>query len=951
MAVSKFFLGWDEPLLKNVSQYILSNVKKDRPIDLSSRLIVVPTRQSARKLRKELVLYCHQNRTTLLSCSIATPSFLLQNISPNIPSSSAMYTTWVKTLTEINPADYPAMFPMAPKINNTNWIYSAAAELMDLRETVFEGGYSLSDVAQKLGTDFIEADRWRDIAKLEEIFIKNLNKAGYRDPYKIKKEFIHNPVLPKNTEELIIAATPDPPFFTLKIIDKISEKIDVKILIPAPESASDMFDEYGRPIPSKWKEYPLKISDPDADIIMAADPQDQSTIIVQEISRYLGKFKANEIGIGVPDRAIIPYLQEDLRKIGLKGFDPADIPLASHKIYSLFSACVNFILTPSYRNIASLLRHTDVITYFKNSMKINPICLLAQLDKFQNTSLPSSLNDIIDLLGNTENNDFSELKRAIEWLRKFIKHPNTPEKIIFNIRNFFMEIMQGRMISPWKQEDQTFTEVAQRFNEILHEIEETLTKIEINNIEAVIKIIIAELKKQTYSQEQSDVSIDLEGWLELLWTDTPFLVVSGMNEGVVPHSRLGDVFLPDSIRQKLDLPDSSRRYARDVFITNVLINTRLKEGGKIIFICGKKDEAGEPIKPSRILFQCDDDELVKRAEKLFKDITPLRIVPPASVGFMLDPVPPVNDPPKILNVISVTSFKDYLACPFRFYLKHILEMERLCDDKQEPDALDFGILIHDILKLLGSDKNLRDTSNEKTIISVFEKELEKRITERFGKNASLPVLAAKEAAMKRLKKAVQIHLSLIRDGWKTKHTELPLSMEIENIKIKGKIDRIDIHPDNTIRIIDYKTTDAGNVAPVHVHLKKIKGNTSKAEWQIYNDSNTGEKYEWLDLQLPLYVSLLRKNNHINDETQIEVCYFTLSANLDQINISLWENFNYAVESSALHCASMIINSIKNAVFYPPAPSLANDEFESLFPYEIEKMVVFNKIMKKDFNKI
>ena len=52
--------------------------------------------------------------------------------------------------------------------------------------------------------------------------------------------------------------------------------------------------------------------------------------------------------------------------------------------------------------------------------------------------------------------------------------------------------------------------------------------------------------------------------------DAPALVVTGMNEGIVPSSRNSDPFLPNRLRRLLGIEDNDRRYARDAYALGVL---------------------------------------------------------------------------------------------------------------------------------------------------------------------------------------------------------------------------------------------------------------------------------------------------------------------------------------------------------------------------------------------
>ena len=59
--------------------------------------------------------------------------------------------------------------------------------------------------------------------------------------------------------------------------------------------------------------------------------------------------------------------------------------------------------------------------------------------------------------------------------------------------------------------------------------------------------------------------------------------------------------------------------------------------------------------------------------------------------------------------ISPSAIKDYLDCPFRFFLKRIVKMKTYDANKREMDALDFGKLCHHVLDEFGADEAMRDS--------------------------------------------------------------------------------------------------------------------------------------------------------------------------------------------------------------------------------------------------
>jgi ATP-dependent helicase/nuclease subunit B len=95
---------------------------------------------------------------------------------------------------------------------------------------------------------------------------------------------------------------------------------------------------------------------------------------------------------------------------------------------------------------------------------------------------------------------------------------------------------------------------------------------------------------------------------------------------------VGHVFLPDSARRVLGLPDNESRLARDSYLLAAMLASR-PEPGAVQIILGKTTAQGDALKPSRLLFRCADDQaLAARAVRLFAR--------PASAPAVLSPLPP-----------------------------------------------------------------------------------------------------------------------------------------------------------------------------------------------------------------------------------------------------------------------------------------------------------------------
>ena len=68
--------------------------------------------------------------------------------------------------------------------------------------------------------------------------------------------------------------------------------------------------------------------------------------------------------------------------------------------------------------------------------------------------------------------------------------------------------------------------------------------------------MLSQIEGESIPPPADAAAIELLGWLELPWDDASALIITGLNEGIVPKSRRGDMFLPDALRRRLHLEDN-----------------------------------------------------------------------------------------------------------------------------------------------------------------------------------------------------------------------------------------------------------------------------------------------------------------------------------------------------------------------------------------------------------
>jgi DNA helicase-2/ATP-dependent DNA helicase PcrA len=142
--------------------------------------------------------------------------------------------------------------------------------------------------------------------------------------------------------------------------------------------------------------------------------------------------------------------------------------------------------------------------------------------------------------------------------------------------------------------------------------------------------------------------------------------------------------------------------------------------------------------------------------------------------------------------ISYSQIDNYLACPLRYKFSYILNVPT-----PPSSALNFGNTIHNVLKVFHTQKMFGREPSFNDLLKTYEKEWiplgydnEEHRKKRFDSGKKLL-----EEYYQTNKDVDVQHLGI----------EKEFILDIDGIKLKGKIDRIDKLPDGSVEIIDYKT--------------------------------------------------------------------------------------------------------------------------------------------------
>lgn len=935
MGCESFFLEWGNDLIGSVISELTRDWKGGN-IDLRDHLVVVPTRSAARRLRERLAEYATARDAAVIPGLVVTPEFFIEDRHNRfLPASeSVVLATWVKVLEKLDLRDYPALFPRPDSTTvNRQWTLDMADKLLTVKRELAEAGLALDDAAEKL-SDTPESDRWQELAILEREYRKKLSALEVDDPDIVKQRLVKDPRLPEYIKKISVFAVPDPVELAVTALQTLGGEMPVSFYVYAPHQFEEAFDEVGRPRSEFWENNEIDIPDFQENIVLTANPAMQAKCAADLLADT--QTPADSVVAGVPDPEVTPHLEYELREAGIRTFDPAGEPLSDYPLITIVGYLKDVVIEDDYNACLELLRHPDVLDYAAHFFdSFNSCAYLQVLDKFHNEHLPGSFRDFKILLANqmdraNNTDNWSEalhhLKYIVEMLDECCQNLRSESTAaVSSILSFLQEIYRSRELSFQSHGDKEFIDAAEQVTQCARELQtEKMAGLNVD-VETSLTIFLRLLRRKRVFPERPIPSVDLPGWLELLWDDSPSLILTGMNDGRVPETMVGDVFLPDSARVQLGLRNNRQRFARDAYILTVLIESRSNDG-EVTILCGKTAEQNEPLKPSRLLFLCDDDEMVRRAEHLFSDISESKSGG-GNTGNWRFSLPDADIPAKF----GITALNSFLQCPFRFYLKHVLGMEPLDDRKLELDALDFGNIIHKTLEILHSE-DLQHSTNPVLLGKELEKALDRQVRNQYGSNLTAPVMVQLESARQRLHAAVEEQVRLIELGWRIKATEKRVKVNIAGVELLGRIDRIDEAVDGKLRILDYKTSEKQKIPRDTIWGTPVKSQEDGAVLRDYMLVSTPDNKEkqWTDLQLPLYKYILQQEF---PDSEIECGYFNLPRAVTETGVTIWEedglNDDKYIEA-AVQCARSIIEDIKEKRFWPPARGMYYDDFGKLF---------------------
>jgi len=565
--------------------------------------------------------------------------------------------------------------------------------------------------------------------------------------------------------------------------------------------------------------------------------------ILKKIEVKNPNLKSTAVILG-DENLLIPVLNSipsTIEKLNITmGFPLSSIPLAS-LFEQLFTIHKKASDKYYYKDVISLLSHQFIRPLFSSEETYTASKLIETIKK--NNSVYLSLSElksysknnseIIELIfNNWQNNANNAIENCFKLIDKIKKH-----------------------LSVEKENNLISLEYLFRFNKLFNELfrlNESYNHI--NDISALFSIYKELLTSETLDFKGEPLQgLQVMGMLESRVLDFETVIISSVNEGILPSGKTNNSFIPFDVKLENELPTYKEKDA--VYTYHFY---RLLQRAKNVYILYNTEAdvltGGEK---SRFINQLELEGIHSITHKI---VTPQ--VPNSTIKLkeIVKTEAVINQLKDIANKgFSPSSLTNYIRNPLEFYYQKLLGIKDLEDVEETVAANTMGTVVHDTLEALYLPcigKHLKVDDIEK-----MKPKVDSNITKFFHKAyADGDMTKGKNLIIFEIaKRYVQNFLNLEIEDLKAGNSIKIIALEEKsNIKLnipelgfdvvlKGTVDRVDEYNGIT-RIIDYKT---GKVDSSQVSI---------VDWE---DLNTDYKKYSKSFQILAYAYMMNAKKSIN----------------------------------------------------------------------------------------
>ncbi|WP_291962979.1 PD-(D/E)XK nuclease family protein [Maribacter sp.] len=447
-----------------------------------------------------------------------------------------------------------------------------------------------------------------------------------------------------------------------------------------------------------------------------------------------------------------------------------------------------------YKHLLNLLTHSYAVLLF-DANEVSTERLVSKI-KTNNWSY----------ISNTQIRELLPENTAIHLLFEDVK--NNPHTLLDN----FLALVQAIRTIELVQQNSLLLEQLYKFFTLFNQLKDLCTNFTyINNLKSLKHLFSQLLSSETLDFQGNPIEgIQIMGMLESRLLDFETIIITSVNEGVLPSGKSNNSFIPFDLKIKNGLPTYKEKDA--VYTYHFY---RLLQRAKNVYILyNTEPDALEGGERSRLITQLLTDD--NRTD--IKSFIATPTIQPITKN-----IQQVEKTKSLLELIqekarkgfSPSSLSNYIRNPIDFYKQNLLNINEAVQVEETLAPNTFGTIVHDSLEelytpLVGTTLTKESLNDiRKNVTTSVARNFEKTYKE--GNISSGKNYISFHVILKYIQTFIDAEITAIKDhSIKIIALEQSLSVPLEiagldfPITLKGKLDRVDEF-DGVTRIIDYKT--------------------------------------------------------------------------------------------------------------------------------------------------
>ncbi|MCM4166641.1 hypothetical protein KCTC52924_01488 [Arenibacter antarcticus] len=477
-------------------------------------------------------------------------------------------------------------------------------------------------------------------------------------------------------------------------------------------------------------------------------------------------------------------------------------PLTSTPLASLFSQYLDLQIKKDaqgwyFQQILDFLSHPYIQILFTNNKK-NHATILIDTIKNNNWAFVNPKN---------LKSDSPEIDTLLKLI--FLENKPNGSDFLVNCQKIVLQLKDSFLLS----KDTLGLEYLYKFYSLFNQLQEMVEEYAfINDLRSMESLYTELLRKETLDfQGEPLEGLQIMGMLESRALDFETIILTSVNEGILPSGKSNNSFIPFDLKKYYKLPTYKEKDA----VYTYHFYRLLQRAKNIYLVYNTEPDVLEGGEKSRLLTQLLTDE------NKIPDIT--EIIAASEIRPTLKTLQSINKDSALMELLknhatkgfSPTSLSNYIRNPIDFYKRNLLGIDDVMEVEETVASNTFGTIVHDSLEDLY--KPYLNQILDQTMIQTMKGQVKATVLHHFAKSFAEgdisrgKNLIAYQVVLRYISNFLTLELEAIKQhkirilGIEEKlsiHLSVP-GVEFP-VSLKGKLDRID-EKDGILRIIDYKT--------------------------------------------------------------------------------------------------------------------------------------------------